>query len=92
VDVDAVLQEVAARGVNDVLVEAGPGLAGHCLARGLADELVIYQAPSIMGSRTMRMFETPAITSLADRKSLTISDVRRIGSDTRITATINSSG
>jgi len=88
VDVDAVLQELAARGINDVLVEAGPGLAGHCLERGLVDELVIYQAPSVMGSRTMRMFETPAFTSLADRKSLTITDVRRIGGDTRITAVI----
>lgn len=91
VDVDAVLRELAARGVNDVLVEAGPGLAGHCLERGLADELVIYQAPCVMGSQTMGMFKTPTITSLADRKSLTITDVRRIGDDTRITATLNRS-
>jgi len=91
VDVDAVLQELAARGVNDVLVEAGPGLAGHCLERGLVDELVIYQAPSVLGSQTIRMFDTPAMTSLADRKSLTITDVRRIGSDTRITAAFNKS-
>jgi diaminohydroxyphosphoribosylaminopyrimidine deaminase/5-amino-6-(5-phosphoribosylamino)uracil reductase len=91
VDVDAVLRELAARGINDVLLEAGPGLAGHCLERGLVDELVIYQAPSVMGSRTMRMFETPAMTSLADRRSLTITDVRRIGGDTRITAALNRS-
>lgn len=89
VDADAVLRELATRGVNDVLIEAGPGLAGHCLERRLVDELVIYQAPSIMGSRTMRMVNTPTITSLADRKSLTITDIRRIGSDTRITATIS---
>jgi diaminohydroxyphosphoribosylaminopyrimidine deaminase / 5-amino-6-(5-phosphoribosylamino)uracil reductase len=89
VDVDAVFRELAARGVNDVLLEAGPGLAGHCLERCLVDELVIYQAPNIMGSRTMHMVDTPSITSLAERKSLTITDFRRIGSDTRITATIS---
>jgi diaminohydroxyphosphoribosylaminopyrimidine deaminase/5-amino-6-(5-phosphoribosylamino)uracil reductase len=91
VDVDAVFAELAARGVNDVLVEAGPGLAGYLLERGLADELVIYHAPNIMGSQTMGMAKTPSITSLADRKSLTITDVRRIGSDTRTTATLSAS-
>ena len=91
VDVDAVLKELAARGVNDVLVEAGPGLAGHLLERGLLDELVIFQAPNIMGSQTMGMVMTPSWSSLADRKSLTITDVRRIGSDTRITATFRQS-
>jgi diaminohydroxyphosphoribosylaminopyrimidine deaminase/5-amino-6-(5-phosphoribosylamino)uracil reductase len=91
VDVDTVLAELAIRGVNDVLVEAGPELAGHFLERDLVDELVIYQAPNIMGSQTVGMAEMPSITSLADRKLLTITDVRRIGSDTRITATLSSS-
>jgi len=52
------------------------------------DELVIYQSPHIMGSETMGMFETPSWTELADRKTLDIIDVRRVGSDTRITARI----
>ncbi len=89
VDVDAVLKELAARGINDVLVETGPGLAGHLLEQGLVDELVVYQAPHILGSQTMGMVTTPSMTSLADRKSLTITDIRRIGSDTRITATLS---
>jgi len=88
VDVVAVLQELAARDVNEVLVESGPRLAGYLLDAGLVDELVIYQAPHIMGSRTRRLADTPAWVSLADRKSLAISDVRRIGDDTRIIATI----
>lgn len=87
VDADAVLQELAARGVNEVLVEAGPGLAGHLLEKDLVDELVIYQAPHIMGSQTMGLVTTPSWEALADRQSLTITDVRRIGGDTRITAT-----
>ncbi|NNF40137.1 MAG: bifunctional diaminohydroxyphosphoribosylaminopyrimidine deaminase/5-amino-6-(5-phosphoribosylamino)uracil reductase RibD [Woeseiaceae bacterium] len=88
VDAAAVLSELAAREVNDVLVEAGPGLAGHLLEQDLVDELVIYQAPHIMGSETRRLFTTPAWTTLADSRRLTITDVRRIGDDTRITAGI----
>ena len=88
VDLADVLRELAKRGVNEVLVEAGPRLAGHILNTDLVDELVIYQAPHIMGSRTRRLADTPTWASLADRKSLTITDVRRIGGDTRITATL----
>ena len=70
------------------LVEAGPNLAGSLLSSDRVDELVIYQAPHIMGSETISMFNTPSWTELADRKSLELSDVRRVGTDTRITARI----
>ena len=88
VDVGEVLLDLARRGVNDVLVEAGPGLTGYLLQKELVDELVIYQAPHIMGSETRGMFQTPSWLALADRKRLEISDVRRIGDDTRITARV----
>ena len=90
VDAREVLAELAERGVNDVLVEAGPGIAGYLLDRDLVDELVIYQSPHIMGSKTRGMFRTPSWTALADRRALDIIDVRRIGVDTRITARIES--
>ena len=87
VDASAVLAELAARGVNDVLVEAGPRLAGYLLEKDLVDELVIYQAPHIMGSETMGLVSTPSWSSLTDRRALNIKDVRRVGADMRITAT-----
>ncbi len=87
VDANEVLRELADRGINDVLVEAGPILAGDLLNRDLVDELVIYQAPHIMGSQTMGLLDTPSWSALSDRKSLNITEVRRIGSDLRITAT-----
>ena len=89
VDVAAVLAELARREINDVLVEAGPTLAGHLLQQGLVDELVIYQSPHIMGSETRGMFSTPSWSALADRKTLDIHDVRRVGPDTRITARVS---
>ncbi|MBT8087769.1 MAG: bifunctional diaminohydroxyphosphoribosylaminopyrimidine deaminase/5-amino-6-(5-phosphoribosylamino)uracil reductase RibD [Gammaproteobacteria bacterium] len=90
VDVAAVLQHLAERQVNDVLVEAGPILTGYMLQESLLDELVIYQSPHIMGGSTRRMFDTPSWTTLADRRSLEITDVRQVGADTRITARVKS--
>jgi diaminohydroxyphosphoribosylaminopyrimidine deaminase/5-amino-6-(5-phosphoribosylamino)uracil reductase len=58
------------------------------LEKDLVDELVIYQSPHIMGSNTRGMFNTPSWSALADRRTLDITDVRRVGSDTRITARI----
>jgi len=87
VEVESVLLELGRRGVNELLVEAGPELAGHLLERDLVDELVIYQAPHIMGSQTLGLATTPSWLLLSDRRELIITDVRRIGRDTRITAT-----
>jgi diaminohydroxyphosphoribosylaminopyrimidine deaminase/5-amino-6-(5-phosphoribosylamino)uracil reductase len=69
-----------------VLVEAGPTLSGQLLSQRLVDELVIYQAPHIMGSETKPMFHTPGWTQLADRRALDIVDLRRVGQDIRLTA------
>jgi len=72
--------------INDVLVEAGPILAGRMLASGLVDELVIYQAPHIMGSKSRGMFVTPDWQTIEQRLNLNIVDVRNIGADLKITA------
>jgi len=86
VNVFEVLAALAEREINDVLVEAGQHLSGYLLEKDLIDELVIYQSPHIMGSETRGMFATPAWQKLADRETLEVTDVRRIGADTRITA------
>jgi diaminohydroxyphosphoribosylaminopyrimidine deaminase/5-amino-6-(5-phosphoribosylamino)uracil reductase len=86
VNVFEVIAALAEREINEVLVEAGHRLTGYLLEKDLVDELVIYQSPHIMGSNTRGMFATPAWEALADRKTLTIGDVRRVGKDTRITA------
>jgi diaminohydroxyphosphoribosylaminopyrimidine deaminase/5-amino-6-(5-phosphoribosylamino)uracil reductase len=86
VDIGEVLGDLGSREVNELLVEAGPVLAGSLLEGGHLDELVIYQAPHIMGSETMGMFRTPGWTELGDRRALDIIDVQKVGADTRITA------
>lgn len=86
VDLTEVLRELGKLQINDVLVEAGRHLAGSLLSAGLVDELVIYQAPHLMGSETRGMFETPDWLKLEQRIDLDIIDVRKFGRDTRIIA------
>ena len=86
VDLAEVMRKLAELEVNDVLVEAGPLLSGSLLAGGHVDELVIYQAPHIMGSETMGIFTTPGWTELGHRLPLEFVDVRRVGRDLRIVA------
>lgn len=86
VDLPAALAELGKREVNDLLVEAGPRVAGALLEQRLVDEFIIYQAPHIMGSETLRMFATPGWTQLADRQALRITDRTQLGNDMRITA------
>jgi len=86
VDLGAVLDLLGEREINDLLVECGPGLAGSLLASGLVDELVIYQAPHIMGSETRGLAATPGWQTLDQRLHLSITDVRAVGRDMRITA------
>lgn len=85
-DIAAVLRKLADFEINDVLVEAGPTLAGSMLQSKLIDELVIYQAPHIMGSETRDMFTTPGLQSIGQRLQLDIIDVRKIGADLKIIA------
>ncbi|MDT8387045.1 MAG: bifunctional diaminohydroxyphosphoribosylaminopyrimidine deaminase/5-amino-6-(5-phosphoribosylamino)uracil reductase RibD [Thiogranum sp.] len=82
----AVLQELAARDVNEVLLECGPALAGSFLAAGLVDELIFYLAPHLMGDGGRGMFSLPGLQQMSDRIALEWLDVRRVSSALRITA------
>ncbi|HEX9178831.1 MAG TPA: bifunctional diaminohydroxyphosphoribosylaminopyrimidine deaminase/5-amino-6-(5-phosphoribosylamino)uracil reductase RibD, partial [Burkholderiales bacterium] len=86
VDLAAMMQELGRRGFNEVLVEAGHKLNGSLLAAGLADELVIYLAPHLLGDSARGMFHLPALEDLAGRRELAIRDLRLVGRDLRITA------
>ena len=46
--------------INDVLVEAGATVAASFLQQGLVDELVVYQAPCILGSSAKPMINFTA--------------------------------
>lgn len=49
-DLPALLTELGAQGINELHVEAGPTLSGAFLDAGLVDELLVYQAPVLLGA------------------------------------------
>ena len=85
VDLVRLLQVLAGRGVNELHVEAGHKLNGSLLREGLVDELLLYFAPTILGSGR-EMFPLPELTDLCGRRDLKIVDLRCVGSDIRILA------
>jgi diaminohydroxyphosphoribosylaminopyrimidine deaminase/5-amino-6-(5-phosphoribosylamino)uracil reductase len=82
-DLDAVLQLLAARGVNELQVEAGPTLCGALFAQGRVDELLVYVAPLLLGDAARPLLALPALTDMAGRWPLRVLDQRRVGDDWR---------
>jgi diaminohydroxyphosphoribosylaminopyrimidine deaminase/5-amino-6-(5-phosphoribosylamino)uracil reductase len=88
VDIAAVLRDLAAQGCNEVLVEAGSKLNGALLKAGLADELVLYLAPQLLGDMARSMAQLGELTNLDQRIELEWKDVRHVGKDLRIVARV----
>lgn len=89
-DLRAVLAALAAREINEIHVEAGATLSGALIAAGLADELLLYLAPFLLGDAARGAFVLPGLSHLAERVKLKIDEVRRIGDDYRLVAGIES--
>jgi len=84
IDLHALLQELGRRMCNDVLVEAGPTLVGRVLQLGLADELIVYIAPVLLGPDARPMAVLPALTQLDGAQRYTLHSQERIGDDVRL--------
>jgi diaminohydroxyphosphoribosylaminopyrimidine deaminase / 5-amino-6-(5-phosphoribosylamino)uracil reductase len=84
-DLDAVLADLAARGVNELHVEAGGRLNGAFLQRDLVDELLLYVAPMLLGEGAAPA-TMPAPAALAAAARFRFSPAGALGSDLRIVA------
>ena len=85
VDLQAVLAELARRGINELMVEAGPQLAGVFMQAGLVDELYVYMAGMLLGSSAQPLMQLP-IDLMADAVRLDIVEIRALANDWRIIA------
>lgn len=85
VDLHAVLIELARRGINELMVEAGPQLAGAFMQVQLVDELYIYMAAMLLGSKAQPLVQLP-IDLMADAVQLDIVEMRALAKDWRIIA------
>jgi diaminohydroxyphosphoribosylaminopyrimidine deaminase / 5-amino-6-(5-phosphoribosylamino)uracil reductase len=84
VDLAGMLVDLAKRGCNEVLVEAGSTLNGALLRAGMVDELLLYLAPQLLGDAARGMAQLGELTSLDQRLDLNWQDVRQIGNDLRV--------
>jgi diaminohydroxyphosphoribosylaminopyrimidine deaminase / 5-amino-6-(5-phosphoribosylamino)uracil reductase len=84
IDLAAALQDMGARGVNELHVEAGARLMGPMVEAGLVDELLIYLAPKLLGRDAREMFSFNEPSTLAEAMQFDLHDVTRIGDDVRV--------
>ena len=85
VDLDALLRWLGSElSINELHVEAGPVLTGALLAADLVDELLVYQAPMLLGGQAQPAVQLsePATLEAAARWSLR--EATPIGRDVRL--------
>ena len=87
VDLPALLRDLAARGVNELHVEAGHRLNGALVRAGLVDEWLLYLAPTLLGPGR-GMADMGPLDTLAQGLALQFQDVERLGPDLRVLARV----
>ena len=82
-DLPALLADLGRQGINELHVEAGPTLSGAFLEAGLVDELLIYQAPLLIGEGRPLAALAP-LASLADARRWRLVEATPVGDDLRL--------
>jgi len=84
IDLRALLEHLAgAEQCNELLVECGATLAGAFVEAGLVDELILYMAPKLLGSRARPLLELP-LDRMDQQIPLALADIRHLGDDLRL--------
>ncbi len=85
VDLDQLLTLLAEKQVNEVMVEAGAGVAGAFIARDMVDEIIVYSSPDILSTSGRGMFVIRGIRNIENRVRLEIKNISRLGRDLKVT-------
>ena len=85
-DLAAHLKALHEMGVHSVFVEGGPTVASAFIAAGLADEVLVYIAPALLGGPRLAIGDL-GIESMAGIRRLSIESVEQLGDDLLIRAT-----
>ncbi len=81
VDLMAALQRMAELQANEVLVEAGPTLAGQLLSRSLIDEMLLYIAPKLLGPQARPLVDMQRLDYLEYAPEFALEGVKKLGDD-----------
>ena len=79
-DLTAVLADLHARGIQTVFVEGGPTLASAFIAAGLADRVLAYLAPVLLGGDRLALTDI-GVASIVEARRLTIDEWVPLGAD-----------
>jgi diaminohydroxyphosphoribosylaminopyrimidine deaminase / 5-amino-6-(5-phosphoribosylamino)uracil reductase len=85
VDLNALLLDLAKRGINELHLEAGHGLNGAFVRAGLVDEFLIYLAPKLLG-QGHGLASIGVLAGLNHAPALQFISVQQLGPDLRILA------
>ncbi len=85
VSLPAMLRDIAEREISEIHCECGAGLAGALIAEGLADELVLYLAPHLLGDAARGSFALGELTAMDQRIDLRLRELRQVGDDLCLT-------
>lgn len=80
-----VLKYLASLEMNEIWVEAGATLAGSFLSSGVTDELVLYQAPVLLGDKAQPLAVMPELQQLDQASRWKLHEVQAVGDDWRVT-------
>jgi diaminohydroxyphosphoribosylaminopyrimidine deaminase/5-amino-6-(5-phosphoribosylamino)uracil reductase len=82
-DLAALLTELGSQGINELHVEAGPTLSGAFLDAGLVDELLVYQAPMLIGEGRPLAALAP-LAGLDEARRWKLIEATPVGQDLRL--------
>ena len=85
IDLPFFISHLEEYGVNNLLVEAGPNLTGSMIEAGYYDDLIIYIAPTLLGSDANNLVKLTQIKNIKQKIKFSFEDVRLIGPDLRVT-------
>jgi diaminohydroxyphosphoribosylaminopyrimidine deaminase/5-amino-6-(5-phosphoribosylamino)uracil reductase len=87
--IDSIMQRLSAMPINVIWLEAGAKLSSAWLAFGVVDELMVYQAPMLLGQDGKAMLSMPTLTTLADARRFHWKEVTQLGDDLRLIANLS---
>jgi diaminohydroxyphosphoribosylaminopyrimidine deaminase/5-amino-6-(5-phosphoribosylamino)uracil reductase len=79
-DLAGVLEELRELGAHRVFVEGGPTIAGALLRAGLADEVLAYVAPTLLGGPRLALDDI-GVASIERQRRLDVTAMERLGDD-----------
>lgn len=79
-----VLDRLGRKEVNELWVEAGATLAGAFVSQSLADELLLYVAPKLLGPQARPLVDLQEIRELHQAPGFALAQVVQIGEDLRL--------